>query len=515
MTELGSSSTAYPATAHRGRFVLSIDQGTTSTRCMVFDRTGQLLALRQREHKQSYPHPGWVEQDALEIWRNIQRIVPAALAEAGVGAEEVVAIGIANQRETIVAWDRHTGRPVHPAIVWEDTRTADVTEQLRLDPRAERVRELSGVPLAAYFAAPRMRWLLDHDPSLLARGARGDVVFGTMDSWLIWQMTGGPRGGRHVTDPTNASRTMLMDLHTRQWHPDLLDFFGIPAAMLAEIVPSMSNHGEASTLVPGAQITAVLGDQQAALFGQVCFSPGEAKCTYGTGGFLLMNTGSTPVNSSHGLISTVAYEIDGGPVAYALEGSIAVTGSLVQWFRDGLGMIATAPEIETLARSVDDNGGCYVVPAFSGLFAPHWRSEARGIVVGLTSYVTKGHLARAVLEASGWQTREVIDAMLADTGQELTALRVDGGMTSNNLLMQFIADVLDTPVARPLVGETVCVGAAYAAGMSVGLWPDFEQLRRNWHRAGEWLPDLDATLREREYRNWQRAVELTFAWVRE
>jgi glycerol kinase len=501
--------------AARPRYVLSIDQGTTSTRCMVFDHGGRLVALRQREHRQYFPQPGWTEHDAREIWRNVERIVPAALREAGIDAEDVVAIGIANQRETLVLWDRATGVPVHRAIVWQDTRTADFVAQLQSDPRAERVRALTGLPIASYFAAPRLRWILQEHPELRRRAERGELLAGTIDSWLVWNLTGGTSGGRHVTDATNASRTLLMELRTRQWHPELLDLFEIPAAVLPEIVPSLAAHGHATALVPGAPITALLGDQQAALFGQACFNAGEVKCTYGTGGFLLMSTGSTLVESQHGLIPTIAFSTSAGEQSYALEGSIAVTGSLVQWFRDGLGIISTAPEIETLALTVADNGGSYIVPAFSGLLAPRWRDEARGVIVGLTSYVTKAHLARAVLEATGWQTREVIDAMRADTGYRIPDLRVDGGMTSNNLLMQFVADVLDTTVARPLVGETVCVGAAYAAGLASGFWPDFDALRRNWHRAAEWSPLMPAADREREYRNWCRAVELTFAWVRE
>lgn len=495
------------------RYILAIDQGTTSSRCIVFDQAGRLVAVRQREHIQHYPKPGLVEHDAVQIWRDIERIVPAALRESGIGIDEVLAIGIANQRETTVVWDRGTGIPVHRAIVWQDTRTAAMIDALAADPRASRVRELCGLPLATYFAAPRLRWILDSQPGLRERANAGELMFGTMESWLIWNLTGGPDGGVHVTDVTNASRTMLMDLRTRQWHRELLEFFDIPAAILPRIEPSLHTYGYADALLPGVPIAAALGDQQAALFGQTCFDAGEAKCTYGTGSFLLLNTGSEVVRSAHGLLSTVAYQIAGEPPVYALEGSIAITGSLVQWFRDGLGVISSAPEIETLARSVHDNGGCYIVPAFSGLFAPHWRSQARGIIVGLTSYVTKGHLARAILEATGWQTREVIDAMNADSGLALAALKVDGGMTSDNLLMQFIADVLDTTVVRPMVAETVSLGAAYAAGLSIGFWPDFDTLRGNWHRGAQWDPNMNATTRDREYANWRRAVERTFDWI--
>ncbi|MFI7121132.1 glycerol kinase GlpK [Amycolatopsis sp. NPDC049868] len=496
------------------RYVMSIDQGTTSTRCILFDARGRLVSVAQREHQQHFPRPGWVEHDATEIWRNVGRIVPQALADAGVEAAQVVGLGIANQRETTVLWDRHTGNPVGRAIVWQDTRTDAMLEHLAREPGADRVRRLCGLPLATYFSAPRIRWMLERTPGLRERAERGDVLFGTVESWLIWNLTGGPEGGVHVTDVTNASRTMLMNLRTLSWDDELLDFFDVPRAMLPEIRPSTEVYGTTSRVVPGIRIAAALGDQQAALFGQTCFAPGEAKCTYGTGSFLLLNTGPTPVLSTHGMLTTVGFKIGDEPAVYALEGSIAVTGSLVQWFRDGLELIGSAPEIETLARTVEDNGGCYIVPAFSGLFAPHWHSEARGVIAGLTSYITKGHLARAVLEATGWQTREVVDAMNADSGLALSTLKVDGGMTADNLLMQFVADVLDVPVVRPMVAETVSLGAAYAAGLSVGYWPDLEGLRRNWHRAGQWLPTMDPARRDSEYSHWRQAVELTFGWMR-
>ena len=496
------------------RYVMSIDQGTTSTRCILFDQRARLVSVVQREHHQHFPRPGWVEHDAVEIWRNVDRIVAQALREAGILADEVVALGIANQRETTVLWDRHTGSPVGRAIVWQDTRTDDLVDEFGRLPGVDAVRERCGLPLATYFAAPKVRWMLDNMPGLRARAERGDVLFGTMESWLIWNLTGGVDGGVHITDVTNASRTLLMNLHTLDWDDELLSFFGIPRQMLPEIRSSTEPYGTTRRVVPGIRITAALGDQHAALFGQTCFAPGEAKCTYGTGSFLLMNTGSTPVHSTHGLLTTVGFKIGNEPAMYALEGSIAVTGSLVQWFRDNLGLIGSAPEIETLARTVDDNGGCYIVPAFSGLFAPHWRSEARGIIVGLTSYITKGHLARAVLEATGWQTREVVDAMNADSGLKATELKVDGGMTADHLLMQFISNVLDVPVVRPITAETVSLGAAYAAGLAVGYWPDLEGLRRNWHCAAQWLPRMDPHHREAEYTNWQRAVELTFGWIR-
>ncbi|NMO51926.1 glycerol kinase GlpK [Actinoplanes sp. TBRC 11911] len=493
------------------RYVVAIDQGTTSTRCIVFDRNGQLVSLAQQEHKQYYPKPGWVEHDAMEIWRNVERLGPEALRRAGIGPEQVAAVGIANQRETTLLWDRATGLPVGHAVVWQDTRTDALVNSMSLTIGADQVRHDSALPFATYFSGPRVAWMLAQQPGLRERAERGEVLFGTMETWLIWKLT----GGLHVTDVTNASRTMMMDVHTLDWSPSSLEFFGVPKAMMPEVRASIGVFGKATSAFPGVRIGAALGDQQAALFGQTCFTPGEAKCTYGTGSFLLLNTGGELIRSTHGLLSTVAYQIAGEPAAYALEGSIAITGSLVQWFRDQLELIASAPEIETLARTVADNGGCYIVPAFSGLYAPHWRSEARGVIVGLTSYITKGHLARAVLEATAWQTREVVDAMNADSRLTLKTLKVDGGMTADNLLMQFIADVLDVPVVRPLAAETVSLGAAYAAGLAVGYWPDLEGLRRNWHRAGQWLPTMDSELRDTEYGNWQRAVERTFDWIKQ
>ncbi len=497
------------------RYVAALDQGTTSTRCILFDQDGRLVSVAQAEHRQQYPRPGWVEHDAAEIWRRVQQVVPAAVARAHARPEQVVALGIANQRETTVVWDRYTGTPLAPAVVWQDTRTAEIVHALAGSPVAERAVELTGLPLAPYFAGPRLTWLLDHVPGLRDRAERGEVLAGTMDTWLIWNLTGGPRGGVHVTDVTNASRTLLMDVRRLAWDDGLLEAMRVPRAVLPEIRSSSEVYGTATTLLPGTPVAAALGDQQAALFGQTCFGPGEAKCTYGTGSFLLLNTGTEIVRSHSGLLTTVAYQLGTAPARYALEGSIAVTGSLVQWFRDGLGLIESAPEIETLAATVSDNGGCYIVPAFAGLFAPHWRPEARGVIVGLTSYVTKGHLARAVLEAVAWQTREVVDAMDADSGLRLQTLRVDGGMVADHLLMQLLADVLDVPVVRPMARETVSLGAAYAAGLAVGYWSDLEGLRRNWHRAGQWLPAMDPARRAREYADWGRAVSRTLDWVRE
>ncbi|MEV5149570.1 glycerol kinase GlpK [Streptomyces sp. NPDC052727] len=496
------------------RYVMSIDQGTNSTRCILFDHRGRLVAVAQKEHQQHFPKPGWVEHDAVEIWQNLRRVVPDALSDTGVDQGQVAAIGLANQRETTVLWDRRTGAPLGRAIVWQDTRTAPLVDALAEDPGEAFFLDRCGLPPSTYFSALRIRWLFDHVKGVEQRARDGEVLFGTIESWLIWNLTGGTDGGLHITDATNASRTMLMNIRKLAWDDELLDFFGVPRSMLPEIRSSAEPYGEARSLLPGVSITAALGDQQAALFGQTCFSPGEAKCTYGTGSFLLLNTGADLVRSRHGLLTTVAYKIGEQQPAYALEGSIAVTGALVQWFRDRLGLISSAPEIETLARTVEDNGGCYIVPAFSGLFAPRWRSDARGVIVGLTSYITKGHLARAVLEATGWQTREVVDAMNADSSVALQQLKVDGGMTSDNLLMQFVADVLDVPVVRPMVAETVSLGAAYAAGLAAGYWSDLEVLRRNWHKAAQWLPAMDPERREAEYDNWQRAVERSLGWVR-
>ena len=494
------------------RVVAAIDQGTTSTRCLLFDHDGQMVSLTQREHRQRYPRPGWAEHDAEEIWRIVERIVPAAVRQAGLAPEQVATIGIANQRETVVVWDRGTGRPVAPAITWQDTRTEDDVADLIAAGHGEEFRRRSGLVPAAYFAGPRLRWLLDHVPGLRTRAERGEVLAGTMESWLIWRLTGGPDGGRHVTDVTNASRTMLMDLRRHDWDLVLLDLLDVPRAVLPEIVPNTGPFGTCRTVLPGVRIGGAIGDQQAALVGQTCFAPGEAKCTYGTGAFLLANTGQQVVDSQHGLIPTVGYHLAGHPPVYAVEGSIAMTGSLVQWLRDALEMIPTAPQIETLARTVDDNGGCYIVPAFSGLYAPHWRTDARGVIVGLTSYVRRGHIARAVLEATGWQTRDVVEAMRADSGIALTRLKVDGGMTSNHLLMQFVADVLDVPVERPLVSETVSLGAAYTAGLGVGYWADLEGLRRNWHRAGAWEPTIDPAVREHDAALWNDAVSRALDW---
>lgn len=492
------------------RYVAAIDQGTTSSRCIVFDHAGAVVSVDQKEHRQIYPRPGWVEHDAEEIWRNVLDVVHGALAKRSIAVSDLAAIGITNQRETTVLWDRASGKPIANAIVWQDTRTDRLARDLAAGEGADRFRDRCGLPLATYFSGPKIRWLLDNIPGARAVAERGDILFGTMDCWLIWKLT-----GRHVTDVTNASRTMLMNLATLDWDEVVLAAMDIPRAMLPEIRASSEIYGPATGTLAGAPVAASLGDQQAALFGQTCFAPGEGKCTYGTGGFFLLNTGETAVRSERGLLTTLAYRIGEAPPVYALEGSIAVAGSLVQWFRDNLGLISSAAEIEALAASVEDNGGCYFVPAFAGLFAPHWRSDARGAIVGLTGYVTKAHLARAVLEATAWQVLEVVDAMNADSGVALCALKVDGGMIANNLLMQFQADVLDVPVVRPVVAETTCLGAAYAAGLAVGYWRDFDELRKNWRKSAEWKPLMTPAAREAGYRQWKKAVQRTLDWVEE
>ncbi|MFI5619950.1 glycerol kinase GlpK [Streptomyces sp. NPDC051567] len=506
-------------TSSTGPFIAAIDQGTTSSRCIVFDRDGRIVAVDQKEHEQIFPKPGWVEHDATEIWANVQEVVAGAIARAaqdipGFTAADVKAVGITNQRETTLLWDRHTGEPVHHALVWQDTRTDGLCKELGRNVGQDRFRRETGLPLASYFAGPKIRWLLDNVEGLRERAEAGDILFGTMDSWVIWNLTGGAEGGVHVTDVTNASRTMLMNLHTLAWDERIAESIGVPMQVLPEIRSSAEVYGHVKTgVLAGVPVASALGDQQAALFGQTCFAEGEAKSTYGTGTFMLMNTGDKIINSYSGLLTTVGYQIGDQKPVYALEGSIAVTGSLVQWMRDQMGLIKSAAEIETLASSVEDNGGAYFVPAFSGLFAPYWRSDARGVIAGLTRYVTKAHIARAVLEATAWQTREITDAMTKDSGVELAALKVDGGMTSNNLLMQTLSDFLDAPVVRPMVAETTCLGAAYAAGLAVGFWPDTDALRANWRRAAEWTPRMPAEQRDREYKSWLKAVERSMGWV--
>jgi glycerol kinase len=495
------------------QYAAAVDQGTTSTRFMVFDHEGQVVAVDQKEHEQIYPKPGWVEHDASEIWTRTQEVIAGCLSKGGVAASDIAAVGVTNQRETTVVWDRSTGEPIANAIVWQDTRTDQICNELAADGGQDRLRPKTGLPLATYFSGPKIKWFLDNVDGARGRAESGDLLFGNIDTWVIWQLTGGPDGGVHVTDVSNASRTLLMNLETLDWDDEILALLDVPQAMLPAIKASSETYGEATGDLAGIPVAGDLGDQQAALFGQTCFSVGEAKNTYGTGCFLLLNTGTKPVQSNSGLITGVGYKIGDQPAVYMLEGSIAITGALVQWVRDNLRMIDKSEDIEALASEVEDNGGCYFVPAFSGLFAPYWRSDARGVIAGLTRYVNRGHLARAVLEATAWQTREVVDAMNADSGVELTSLKVDGGMVYNDLLMQFQADVLGVPAIRPTVAETTSLGAAYAAGLAVGFWSEVEDLRANWGKDKEWTPRMDPSEVEREYGLWKKAVTRTFDWT--
>jgi glycerol kinase len=489
-------------------YIAALDQGTTSTRCILFDHAGNIAGADQKEHKQIYPKPGWVEHDPLEIWERTQQVMRGALDKSGVAAADVAAIGITNQRETTVVWEKSTGRPVYNAIVWQDTRTDVLCNELAKSGGQDRLRAKTGLPLATYFSGPKIKWILDNVPGAREKAEAGDLLFGNIDTWIIWNLT-----GAHVTDVTNASRTLLMDLATLDWDDGILSLLEIPRAMLPEIRSSSEVYGQARGAMGGIPIAGILGDQQAALFGQACYTPGEAKNTYGTGCFMLMNTGEKPVTSQSGLLTTLGYKIGGQKAVYALEGSIAITGALVQWLRDNLGLIEKSADVETLARTVEDNGGIYFVPAFSGLFAPYWRSDARGAIVGMTRYVNKGHFARAALEATAYQTREVLDAMEKDSGVKLTTLKVDGGMVFNELLMQFQADVLSVPVIRPRVAETTALGAAYAAGLAVGFWKNFDELRANWGKDKEWLPQMDAAQRDSLHAGWKKAVTRTFDWI--
>ncbi len=498
--------------------VAALDQGTTSTRLVLFDREGAPVASAQKEHRQICPRPGLVEHDPTEILAATDAVMREARAKAGVEAAGIAALGITNQRETTVFWNRRTGAPYGNAIVWQDTRTAALCDRIREGGEAERIVEATGLPIATYFSAPKMAWALEHVDGLAAAAARGEAVAGTIDAWLVWNLTGGPDGGRLVTDVTNASRTQLLGLRSLAWEDDLLAAFDVPRGMLPEVVSSTDASAYGSTRADGAfggevRIAGVLGDQQAALAGQLGVREGDAKNTYGTGCFLLQNTGAEIVRSRHGLLTTVAARFGDGPATYALEGSVAIAGALVQWLRDNLGLIAAAPEVEALARTVDDNGGVHIVPAFSGLFAPHWRSDARGVIVGLTRHAHKGHLARAALEAVAWQTRELVDAMRNDSGRTLDALRVDGGMVANDLLMQLQADVLGVPVRRPAVLETTALGAAFAAGAAVGFSPPLDERRDRTTVAREWTPTLDPDERERRYADWKRAVERSLGWA--
>jgi glycerol kinase len=492
-------------------YAAAVDQGTTSTRFMVFDHGGQVVSVDQEEHEQIFPKPGWVEHDANEIWQRTQEVIGAGLGK--VQASDIAAVGVTNQRETTVVWDRTTGEPVYNAIVWQDTRTDEICNELIAEGGQDRFRAKTGLPIATYFSGPKIKWILENVDGIRDKAEAGDIIFGNIDSWVIWQLTGGTDGGVHVTDVTNASRTMMMNLETLDWDDEILGILGVPRPMLPEIRASSEVYGEATGDLSGISVAGDLGDQQAALFGQTCFSVGEAKNTYGTGNFLLLNTGTEIVQSKSGLLTTLAYKIGDQPAIYCLEGAIAITGALVQWLRDNLGLISSAPEIEDLAKTVDDNGGVYFVPAFSGLFAPYWRSDARGVIAGLTRYVNKGHIARATLEATAWQTKEVVDAMNKDSGVELTSLKVDGGMVQDELLMQFQADVLDVPVIRPTVAETTSLGAAYAAGLAVGFWSEVEDLRANWGKDKEWQPQMDPAERDKEYALWKKAVTRTFDWV--
>ena len=500
------------------KYLAAIDQGTTSTRCMLFNHNGMVVSVSQKEHRQIYPHPGWVEHDPLEIWQKTLEVTCDAVARANAKAGDIAAIGVTNQRETSIVWDKLSGRPYHNAIVWQDTRTKQICDVLASNGGQDRFRAKVGLPLATYFSGPKIKWILEHVQGVRAAAERGEALFGNIDTWIIWWLTGGPANGAHVTDVSNASRTMLMNLGTLDWDVEILGEMGIPRAMLPRIVPSSDPRtwGKTASDIPFGDSIPVcgdLGDQQAALVGQSCFNAGEAKNTYGTGCFMLLNTGSEIVQSRSGLLTTLAYQMGDNPAVYALEGSIAITGALVQWIRDNLGLIEKSAQIEELARSVGDNGGIYFVPAFSGLFAPYWRSDARGAIVGMTRYVNKCHFARAALEATAYQTREVLDAMEKDSNVKLKSLKVDGGMVFNDLLMQFQADILDVPVVRPKVAETTALGAAYAAGLAVGFWENLEDLRSNWQVDKTWDPHMNEETRQKLYLGWLKAVERTFGWV--
>ncbi len=500
------------------KYAAAVDQGTTSTRFMIFDHAGQVVGVDQMEHEQIYPQAGWVEHDPMEIWARTQDVIKRGLEKSGVKAEEISAIGVTNQRETTVVWNKNTGKPYYNAIVWQCTRTKDICDELTKDGGQDRFRAKVGLPLATYFSGPKIRWILDNVEGVRAAAERGDAIFGNIDTWEIWWLTGGPKGGAHVTDVTNASRTMLMNLKTLDWDQEILDIMGVPRQMLPEVRPSSDpkvwgytpKDGPFGASIP---VCGDLGDQQAALVGQTCYSPGEAKNTYGTGCFMLLNTGTEAVPSKSGLLTTLAYKFGDEPAVYALEGSIAITGALVQWLRDNLNLIEKSPEIEDLAKTVEDNGGIYFVPAFSGLFAPYWKSDARGAIVGMTRYVNKGHFARAALEATAYQTREVLDAMEKDSGVRLKALKVDGGMVFNELLMQFQSDILGVPVVRPKVAETTALGAAYAAGLAVGFWANTDEMRKNWGVDKTWNPAMDAGTRAKLHNGWLKAVTRTFDWV--
>lgn len=499
------------------KYVLAIDQGTTSSRAIIFNHSGEIVSVGQMEHEQIFPRPGWVEHDPIEIRDNVREVIGMALGKADINRHEIASVGITNQRETAVVWDKNTGQPVYNAIVWQDTRTDKIARELGGDEGAEKYKERVGLPLATYFSGPKIKWILDNVEGAREKAEAGDLLFGNTDAWVLWNLTGGVDGGVHATDVTNASRTMLMDVRKLEWDPEICADMGIPMSMLPEIRSSSEvyGHGAKNTLIIDTPIAGILGDQQAATFGQACFEKGMAKNTYGTGNFMLINTGQEAVTSKNGLLTTVCYKIGDAPAVYALEGSIAVTGSLVQWLRDNLNMINSAPEIETLAETVEDNGGVYVVPAFSGLFAPYWKDDARGAIVGLTRFNNKGHIARAVLEATAFQTAEVLEAMNADSGADLTELRVDGGMIANKALMQFQADILGVDVVAPKVAETTALGAAYAAGIAVDFWQGEQDVINNWQEGSRWTPEMDENERARQMRLWKKAVTRTFDWVDE
>ncbi|KJC63215.1 glycerol kinase GlpK [Agreia bicolorata] len=498
-------------------YILAIDQGTTSTRAIVFDHSGSIVSTGQLEHEQIFPKAGWVEHNPKEIWDNTREVIGQALSKANITRHNIKAVGITNQRETAVVWDKNTGEPVYNAIVWQDTRTQEIVDRLSADGGGDRFKDIVGLPLSTYFAGTKIVWILENVEGARERAEAGDLLFGTTDSWVTWNLTGGVDGGVHITDVTNASRTLFLNLETLEWDDDILAVFNVPRSMLPEVKSSSEVYGlvHDSSLLREVPVAGILGDQQAATFGQAAFDKGEAKNTYGTGNFLIFNTGTDIVKSENGLLTTIGYKLGDGETHYALEGSIAVTGSLIQWLRDNLGIISSAPEVEALADTVDDNGGAYFVPAFSGLFAPHWRSDARGALVGLTRYVNKGHIARAAIEAIAFQTREVLDAVNADSGVPLTELKVDGGASANDRLMQFQADILDVPVVRPVVAETTALGAAYAAGLAVGFWSTLDELRDNWQEDRRWTPSMDDAERERLLRNWKKAVTKTLDWVDE
>ncbi|WEO79176.1 glycerol kinase GlpK [Cryobacterium sp. SO2] len=499
------------------QYVLAIDQGTTSSRAIIFDHSGSIVSTGQLEHEQIFPRAGWVEHDPMEIWDNTREVIGQALSKANLTRHDIAAVGITNQRETAVVWDRTTGKPVYNAIVWQDTRTQPIVDRLAADGGVERFKQKVGLPLATYFSGTKIVWILENVEGAREKADAGDLMFGTTDSWVLWNLTGGLEGGVHATDVTNASRTLFMDLETLAWDDEILAVFKVPKSMLPEIRSSSEVYGTVNehSLLREVPIAGILGDQQAATFGQAAFDQGEAKNTYGTGNFLIFNTGTEIIHSKNGLLTTLGYKLGDAEPHYALEGSIAVTGALVQWLRDNLGMITSSEEIETLAATVDDNGGAYFVPAFSGLFAPYWRSDARGALVGLTRFVNRGHIARAALEATAFQTREVLDAVNADSGVPLTELKVDGGMIKNNLLMQFQADIIGVPVIRPVVAETTALGAAYAAGLAVGFWSTLDELRSNWQEDSRWTPQLSDAESARQLRNWKKAVTKTFGWVDE